>query len=392
MNIRILVLSFYFKPDLSAGSFRTTAFVEQLATVLPEHAEIDVLTTRPNRYHSYQAEAPGEESIGKIKVRRYKLPLHKSGMVDQSKAFVSFAWQVLRQIRGCKYDLVYATSSRLFTAFLGALCANYLKAPLYLDIRDIFVDTIKDITYRPLLMVLLPPLKFVEKYTIRSASHVNLVSRGFLKYFESRYPGKKFSIFSNGIDDEFLKIDFSFRQLLNKRNRKIVYAGNIGASQGLDHIIPEFAENLQPDWRLQIIGDGGTKVKLQEAVRNKKLVNVDFIDPIPREQLIEYYRDADVLFLHLNDREAFHKVLPSKLFEYAATGKPILAGVAGYAEQFIAEEITNAQSFKPCDASMAMMALQRLKLEYKPRDKFISQYKRRNIIDQLAENVLQVVK
>jgi len=32
--------------------------------------------------------------------------------------------------------------------------------------------------------------------------------------------------------------------------------------------------------------------------------------------------DADVLFLHLNAYKAFEKVLPSKIFEYAATGRP----------------------------------------------------------------------
>ena len=42
-----------------------------------------------------------------------------------------------------------------------------------------------------------------------------------------------------------------------------------------------------------------------------------------------------ILFIHLNAYPAFEKVLPSKIFEYAATGKPILAGVSGYSADFI---------------------------------------------------------
>ncbi len=45
---------------------------------------------------------------------------------------------------------------------------------------------------------------------------------------------------------------------------------------------------------------------------------------------------SDILFVHLNDLEAFHKVLPSKLFEYAATAEArglrcIIAGAGGAA-------------------------------------------------------------
>ena len=65
--------------------------------------------------------------------------------------------------------------------------------------------------------------------------------------------------------------------------------------------------------------------------------------------LLEHYRKADILFLHLNNFRAFEKVLPSKIFEYAATGKPILAGVSGYASKFLREQIVGVQVFNPCD-------------------------------------------
>ena len=71
------------------------------------------------------------------------------------------------------------------------------------------------------------------------------------------------------------------------------------------------------------------------------------LQPVKRDELIEIYQSADVLFLHLNDFDAFKKVLPSKIFEYAATGKPIWAGVAGYAAEFITSKIENSAVFFP---------------------------------------------
>lgn len=50
---RLLILSYYYEPDLSACSFRTTALVRHLTEKYPE-LEIDILTTLPSRYSSYR--------------------------------------------------------------------------------------------------------------------------------------------------------------------------------------------------------------------------------------------------------------------------------------------------------------------------------------------------
>ncbi len=204
--MKILVLSFYFRPDLSAGSFRTTAFVDALKQQMLVDGQIDVLTTLPNRYNSFSVEAPAEESLPGVSIFRIALPRHQSGMFDQAKAFISFARAVLRKTRGQEYDLVFTTSSRLMTAVLGAWVAKKNRKPLYLDIRDIFVDTIKDVLPRHLAILTMPIFSLLERWAINSASKVNLVSKGFSGYFSTRYPKQRFSYFTNGIDDEFLSL------------------------------------------------------------------------------------------------------------------------------------------------------------------------------------------
>ncbi len=104
--------------------------------------------------------------------------------------------------------------------------------------------------------------------------------------------------------------------------------------------------------------------------------------------LIEEYRQADVLFLHLNALKAFQKVLPSKLFEYAATGKPILAGVDGYAACFIHDHIQNAEVFAPCDVKMAVRAFKRLSKASVDRSSFVREYTRTKIMDEMALEII----
>jgi len=106
--------------------------------------------------------------------------------------------------------------------------------------------------------------------------------------------------------------------------------------------------------------------------------------------LIEAYCDADILFLHLNDYDAFKKVLPSKFFEYAAMGKPIWAGVSGYAAEFVRSEITNAAVFRPCDAEDAVRAFGTLVLGDTPRTEFVDKYSRTGVSREMAEDILSV--
>jgi glycosyltransferase involved in cell wall biosynthesis len=82
------------------------------------------------------------------------------------------------------------------------------------------------------------------------------------------------------------------------------------------------------------------------------------------------------------------KVLPSKLFEYAATGKPILAGVRGYSRQFISDNVEGAAVFAPKDASALVDAVRRLTVEHWERERFKHEFSRGRIMDRMALDVL----
>lgn len=387
--MNILVLSFYFQPDLCAGSFRTTSLVKEFESILPAGSHIDIVTTLPNRYSTFSADAPELESRSGLEIRRIALPPHQSGMVDQSKAFLSFSRQASKHVAYREYDLVFATSSRLMTAVLGAWIAGKKQAPLYLDIRDIFVDTIKDVLPSHLALVAKPVFSLLERWAVKRAVRINLVSKGFAGYFSFRYPKKEFSYFTNGIDDEFITaaLDAPTEASANSP-LTVLYAGNIGEGQGLHAILPALAKKMEGRLHFKVIGDGGRKEALAQALAEEGVTNVELLPPIKRDSLIEAYKAADVLFLHLNDYDAFKKVLPSKLFEYAAIGKPIWAGIAGYSAEFVRSEILNSAVFPPCDAEQAMQVFENLVLSVTPRADFVEKYARQNIAKGMAKEIV----
>ncbi len=137
-------------------------------------------------------------------------------------------------------------------------------------------------------------------------------------------PHRDWRFFSNGSTLNFITSEP--KHIFNKP-LTVLYAGNIGEGQGLHLIIPPLAKILEDKIIFKVIGDGGRKKHLKNELKRLNCKNVELYDPIPRENLIEAYQAADILFLHLNDYQAFTKVLPSKLFEYAASYKPIWAGL-----------------------------------------------------------------
>lgn len=382
---RILYLTFYFEPDLSAGSFRNSSLAKELAKQVGDDVQIDIFTTMPNRYSSFNEQASEKEVRDNCVIHRIPISKHQSGMGDQSMSYKTYFDNVRKRTKSIDYDLVFASSSRLFTAYLAYTIAKEKKIPLYLDIRDIFVDTMQDVLKNILLRTsVMPVLKVIEKRVFNYASHINLISKGFKPYF-NKFTCESYSYFPNGIDKEFLDLPRSVSIPGNVKT--IVYAGNIGKGQGLHKIIPQSAEKLGNGYRFIVIGDGGIKQELIKNIEARNLDNVELRDPVQRKDLMQIYSEADYLFMHLNDYTAFKKVLPSKVFELAAFDKPLIAGVGGYAKRFVKDEVSNSILFDPCDVDSFVTQLQRFTYTNEHRSVFIDKFRRDKINVLMATSI-----
>jgi hypothetical protein len=170
-----------------------------------------------------------------------------------------------------------------------------------------------------------------------------------------------------------------------------VYAGNLGEGQGLHKIIPQAAKELEGKFRFLIIGDGGAKQKLLDEISRLGVKNVELRPPVKRHELIAIYKAADFLFAHLNNYKAFEKVLPSKLFELATFPQPLIAGVGGFAADFVKNNIENAILFEPCNVSQFVDQL--LTYDYKryKREEFTQKFRRDTVNQSMAASILQYI-
>jgi glycosyltransferase involved in cell wall biosynthesis len=100
------------------------------------------------------------------------------------------------------------------------------------------------------------------------------------------------------------------------------------------------ADRLQNEENLRFIlaGAGAERSALMAEARNRRLDNVIFVPPQPKDNMPAIWSLCDVALVHLRNNAAFREVIPSKIFEAMAMGLPIiLATPEGEASRIVAE-------------------------------------------------------
>jgi len=394
--LNIVFFTFYYPPDLCAGSFRAKSLTHALSRKLNNNDELHVITTHPNRYASHKQIAKSIEQSNKVTVHRVTVPEHQGDMYSQAKMFIVYAFAAYKICKKINPNFIIGTTSRLMTGVLTSISAYRLKCKYFIDLRDIFSETISDIFSHKnkLFGVIFKALfSFIEKIILNNASGVNVVSEGFLEYFqEKKINTSRWSFFPNGVDKEFQDLQISNNK--SSGVKTVLYAGNIGDGQGLETILPAVAKKIGNDYHFLIIGDGGARKLLEKDIKDNKIKNIKILPPVNRSELIRYYHEADILFLHLNNIPAFYRVLPSKIFEYVAFGKPIIAGISGYSAKFMKDNISHAIVFNPGNVNQCVNSIKSVESVIIDKDQinmFIDKYSREKIMEKMASHILTIL-
>ena len=87
--------------------------------------------------------------------------------------------------------------------------------------------------------------------------------------------------------------------------------------------------------RLLLVGDGALRDQLERRAGAEGLEQLVFAGQQPKARMPEFLAATDACLVHLTRTELFKTVLPSKIFEASASGKPIILGVEGLAAELV---------------------------------------------------------
>ena len=184
----------------------------------------------------------------------------------------------------------------------------------------------------------------------------------FKSYLEKN--NKNLKLITNGIDKNILEYFKKHQiELKNKTNYKMMYAGNLGIAQDLIILI-DLAIEYRNELEIILIGKGSQEKLIKKKITENKIENIKIVNSLPRQELLKKYLEADILFLQLKDIKMFEKTIPSKIFEYIATGKPIIYGLEGIGKKIL-EEFEQNYYFKSGNLNSLCNVLEGLKKDIK---------------------------
>lgn len=405
--MHILFLTHYFPPEVNAPASRT--YEHAVRWVRAGH-RVTVITCNPNcptgiLFPGYKNRLrPQRELMDGIEVIRvwtYLAP--NAGTVRRIINYLSYMLSsVLAGLWVKRPDIIVATSPQFFCGWAGVILSRLRRRPFVLEIRDIWpesIETVGAIRFRPILRF----LQFLERVMYRSADHIVAVGEGYRrKILEKVNIPERISVVMNGVDLERFSpqpADSELRRRWNGEGKFVcAYVGTIGMAHGLD-VVLEAAEKLRGSGRddvvFWLVGEGARKEELERESRRRGLDGrVIFTGRLPKEEMPRVIASADACLVHLRKTELFETVIPSKIFEMMAMGKPIIMGVRGEALRIV-EEAGAGVAMEPESAESLLACIEKLRVgNFFPADypQRVREYLQQNYSrDALAEKMLNVI-
>ena len=175
---------------------------------------------------------------------------------------------------------------------------------------------------------------YKKKYFIETLSLVNKIIIPHVSYrnFIPNEFHSKIEIITNGVDFElFQKINKPIEKIKKIKKPIIIYIGAI--SEWFDFDLIEYLLN-NSSYNFVLIGPVSKKAinRLDELSKHNRL---HFFNAINHEEIPHYLFEANVCIIPFIKNELTESVLPNKLFEYSAAGKPsVMTNFNAYLSEF----------------------------------------------------------
>ena len=333
--MRILINSINYHPELTGIGKYTGEMAEWLTT---QGVDVRVVTAPPYypawkiskgySNHSYRREKLHGVTVVRCPLWVPECPSGVQRVLHLATfAFTSFPIMLWNGIVW-KPDLVFVVEPPLFCA-LGAIAAGKLAGcDTWLHVQDFEVDAAfaLGILKRKRLQKM---VQSVERWILHKFNRVSTISDRMIERLDAKsVPKERQILFENWVDlDQIKPLDdtSAFRRELRVPEDVtiLLYSGNMGKKQGLELVIAAARElHRRTDLFFVLCGDGVVRTELERM--SLGYVNIMFLPLQPLDRLNELLNLADI---HLLPQRAGAEdlVMPSKLINMLASGRPVIA-------------------------------------------------------------------
>jgi glycosyltransferase involved in cell wall biosynthesis len=353
---KVLIITYYWPPGSGAGVQRWLKF----SKYLPKYGWEPVILTVDPDFATYPAlddslnnEVPSEIKVYKTRATDYfrfykknKSGIPSAGFAnnddkgvlgpflkflrgnffipDPRRGWNKFAFKKASEIiENDRINFIITTSPPHSTQLIGLKLKKKYPGIIWIaDMRDPWTDIYYYKQFYPTCFSKKIDTGY-ERQVLTSADKIITVGKSLKELFASKISGlnTKIEIISNGYDED----DFSGITACDPAIFTISYIGTLSDSYPVQGLLDALSllKVKAVDFRLRFIGLVAQKQKelIISAAGN---TNVEFIPYVDHPSAIKYMLNSTALLLIIPDHHSNKSIITGKLFEYIASGKPVI--------------------------------------------------------------------
>ena len=339
--MHVLLITQYFPPEIGAAATRWGDYVQIL---IQKGHSVTVLCEMPNYplglyFPGYKRQWVKRENVSPnlTIIRSFAWANNRSSAIKKLGHYLIFMLSgIINAFKLKNYDVLIISSPPLFVGVIGAIISKIKSIHFILDIRDLWPESV--IVLGEVKSNWIINLgKKLESFIYSATKGYIFSVPGFKKHFTNHYPDqltKPMINLINGVSNTFFDLAQKYDRIPEKRFT-VLYSGNMGLAQGLESVI-KAADILQKyPIDFKFVGSGVKRKELITKTEKLGLKNVVFLPVQKKEELIKLIKKASVCLVPLKNDPLFRNAIPSKMFEYMACGRPVIASISGEVEKIL---------------------------------------------------------
>jgi glycosyltransferase involved in cell wall biosynthesis len=235
-------------------------------------------------------------------------------------------------------ELIVATSVHPFACYAAIKIARKLKVKCVIEIADLWPESIVAYGLASKKNLFVRFLYLLEKYIYTKSDILIFTMRGGLDYIENQKnlshitKKNKIHTINNGVDLD--KFDFNSKNYIytnpsytTPSSFKVVYTGSLGEANQIFLILKtaKLVSAFNANISFFLFGDGPQIGEIRSYVIDNNLNNVFLMGKVDRKYIPSILIQSDLNVITIKESSIIkYGMSPNKLFEYAASGKPIL--------------------------------------------------------------------
>jgi glycosyltransferase involved in cell wall biosynthesis len=248
-----------------------------------------------------------------------KLPL-----LDYASILLTHSMEIRRQMEEFKPDIIVGLG--ILNTFIAMQIGKLYRVPFVYYL----IDTLHTLIPCQSLKFL---GKHLESHTLKHCDVVCVINEELKRYaVEMGARPEKVHVVRAGVDVKRFNpnVDsYAMRRKLGIAKDDVVlfFMGWLYPFSGLKEVAMELAKvkDLHPNTKLLIVGEGNLYHELQQIKEKYSLQQLILAGWQPYENIPEYIATSDICLLPAHNNEVMRNIVPIKMYEYMACGKPVIS-------------------------------------------------------------------